>query len=98
MKLLIGVLVLAVGGAKAYADNPWDMAKNAVGNAATGKVEKEVNTRLLAEGRKNQCSFKTDSDQLAAGCDKKLKNLADALVSAKSRLDTAGVKNFKFEV
>jgi len=53
---------------------------------ARDKAAKEVNAKLLAEGRKNQCSFKTDSDELAAGCDKKLKNLANALVEAKKRL------------
>jgi len=57
------------------------------------KAAKEVNAKLLAEGRKNQCSFKTDSDELAAGCDKKLKNLANALVEAKKRLSVAGVTN-----
>jgi len=38
-------------------------------------------------GRKNQCSFKTDSDELAPGCDNKLKKLANALVDAKKRLN-----------
>ena len=46
------------------ASDPLEAAKNLAGNAAKGKVEQEVNTRLLAEGRKNQCSFKTDSDEL----------------------------------
>jgi len=81
-----------------FAQNPWEVAKKAAGSAATGQVEKEINRRLLDEGRKNQCSFKTDSDQLMAGCDKKLKNLANALVEAKKKLNTAGVQNFKFEV
>jgi outer membrane protein OmpA-like peptidoglycan-associated protein len=90
------VVVLACGVARA--DNPWDVAKGALGNAATGQVEKEINTRLMEEGRKNQCSFKTDSDQLMPGCGQKLKNLANDLVDAKKKLDQAGVKNFKFEV
>lgn len=80
------------------AQNPWDLAKKAAGDAATRGVEAEVNKRLLAEGQKNQCSFKTDSDQLAAGCDQKLKNLANALIDAKKKLNGAGVQNFKFEV
>ena len=67
-------------------------------SGAKEKVEKEVNAKLLAEGRKNQCSFKTDSDQLMPGCDAKLKKLADALVDAKKRLQMAGVKSYKFEV
>jgi len=92
MTAMLGVvLVLSL-------QNPWDVAKKAAGSAATGQVEKEVNTRLLAEGRKNQCSFKTDTDQLSPGCDKKLKSLANTLIEAKKKLNTAGVKNFKFEV
>jgi outer membrane protein OmpA-like peptidoglycan-associated protein len=73
-------------------------ATSEAGNAARDKVVKEVNTRLLAEGRKNQCSFKKDSDELAPGCDQKIKKLANALVEAKKRLDVAGVNDFKFEV
>jgi outer membrane protein OmpA-like peptidoglycan-associated protein len=78
--------------------DPWDMAKKVAGDAATKGVEGEVNKRLLAEGQKNQCAFKTDSDQLDGGCDKKLKNLANVLIDAKKKLNDAGVKNFKFEV
>src|SRR5262252_3433393 len=89
--LLASLLVL-------FTQNPWDIAKKTVGSAATGQVEKEINRRLIEEGRKNQCSFKTDSDQLMAGCDKKLKNLASALIEAKKKLNSAGVQNFKFEV
>ncbi len=77
---------------------PWELGKKVVGGAAVGKLEKEINKRLLAESRKNQCSFKTDSDQLAPGCDPKAKRLASALVDAKKRLQGAGVQNFKFEV
>jgi OmpA-OmpF porin, OOP family len=80
------------------ADNPWDMAKKVAGDAATKGVEAEVNKRLLTEGQKNQCSFKTDSDQFDGNCDKKLKSLANTLIDAKKKLNDAGVKNFKFEV
>ena len=80
------------------AQSPWDVAKKVAGDAATKGVEGEVNKRLLAEGQKNQCSFKTDSDQLEGNCDKKLKNLANALIEAKKKLNGAGVQNFKFEV
>jgi OOP family OmpA-OmpF porin len=41
--------------------------------AGKDEVEKKVNAKLLADARKNQCSFKTDTDQLAPGCDEKLK-------------------------
>jgi OOP family OmpA-OmpF porin len=73
-------------------------AASAGGNAARDKALKDVNAKLLAEGRKDQCSFKTDSDELAPGCDKKVKKLADALVDVKKRLKVAGVTSYKFEV
>ena len=73
-------------------------AGSAAGNAARDKAFKEVNAKLMAEGRKNQCSFKTDSDELMPGCDSKLKNLANTLVEMKKRLKVAGVTDFKFEV
>jgi OOP family OmpA-OmpF porin len=72
--------------------------KGSAGNAARDKAVKDVNAKLLAEGRKNQCSFKTDSDELAPGCDAKLKRLADALVKVKQNLKVSGVTNYKFEV
>jgi OmpA-OmpF porin, OOP family len=73
-------------------------ATNAAGGAARDKALKDVNAKLLAEGRKNQCSFKTDTDELAPGCDTKLKKLADALVKVKQNLKVSGVTNYKFEV
>jgi OOP family OmpA-OmpF porin len=92
---------LLVGAGSAQALDFGDLAKKgagAAGNAAKDKAAKQVNDKLLAEGRKNQCSFKSDSDQLEPGCDGKIKKLADALVDAKKRLDAAGVKAYKFEV
>lgn len=97
MRGSIFTLVLTVSFS-AVAQNPFDAAKQLAGGAATKKVEDEINKRLLAEGRKNQCSFKTDSDELMPGCDKKLKNLAGVLIKAKNQLNSAGVKNYKFEV
>ncbi len=82
----------------ALAQTPWDLAKKAAGKATTGKVEKEINARLMSEGRKNQCSFKTDTAELAPGCDAKLKRLSNALIDAKKKLTAAGLSNFKFEV
>jgi outer membrane protein OmpA-like peptidoglycan-associated protein len=73
-------------------------AGDAGGGVARDKAAKEVNAKLLAEGRKNQCSFKTDTDQLEPGCDQKLKKLANALVEAKKRLSLAGVTSYRFEV
>jgi outer membrane protein OmpA-like peptidoglycan-associated protein len=82
----------------ALAQSPWDLAKKAAGDATTGRLEKTVNGRLLEESRKNQCSFKTDSDVLEPGCDPKARRLANAIVDAKKRLTAAGVKSFRFEV
>ena len=75
-----------------------DKAKGAAGNAAHDKAAKEANAKLTAEARKNQCSFKTDSDELAPGCDAKLKKLVNALIEVKKNLKIAGVTSFKFEV
>jgi len=80
------------------AEQPWDLAKKAAGNATIGKVQKAVNKKLLEEGRKNQCSFKSDTDDLEKGCDGKMKRLSTALVDAKKKLNGAGVKNFRFVV
>jgi OOP family OmpA-OmpF porin len=68
------------------------------GKPLMGQLENEINNRLLAEARKNQCSFKSNSDQLEAGCDQKAKNLAAAILDAKKKLTTAGISGFKFEV
>jgi OOP family OmpA-OmpF porin len=101
---LVGILLVGLAGLSANAARALDLgglAKKAVGGAATGardKVAKEVNAKLLAEGRKDQCSFKTDSDELIPGCDKKLKNLANTLVEMKKKLAVGGVTDFKFEV
>ena len=89
----------------AAAQNPFDAVKSAAGEVksaagpgVTKEVEKQVNAKLTSEARKNQCSFKSDSDQLAPGCDSKLKKLADTLVEAKRNLTAAGVAGYKFEV
>jgi len=97
----LALAVLLGAPASVHALDLGSLAKKAAGgatSAARDKAAKEVNAKLLAEGRKNQCSFKTDSDELAPGCDKKLKNLVNALVEAKKRLNVAGVTSFKFEV
>jgi OOP family OmpA-OmpF porin len=98
MKTLLVTLLLVLCPAVASAQNAWDVAKDVAGGAATGKLEKEINKRLLAESRKNQCSFKVDTDELAPGCDKKLRALVDVLIDAKKQLNAAHVQNFKFEV
>ncbi len=90
--------VLSLLPLAAPAQAPWDLAKKAAGTATTGKVEKEVNRRLLEEARKNQCSFKSGTDVLEPGCGAKMTKLSNALVDAKKRLNAAGVQNFKFVV
>jgi outer membrane protein OmpA-like peptidoglycan-associated protein len=92
----VALLVLLAPAARAA--NPWDAAKKAVGQSTTAKLEKEINKRLLAESRKNQCSFKSGTAELEKGCDAKAQRLAKAVIDAKKRLDSTGVKNFKFVV
>lgn len=97
-----GALALAAaGGGPARALDLGSLAgkaTGAAGNAARDKAVKEANARLLAEGHKDQCTFKTDSDQLMPGCDAKLKKLANTLIDVKKHLNVAGVTTFKFEV
>lgn len=99
MRLLsLTVVALTLSPVVALGQNVWDVSKQVAGNAATGTLEKQLNKRLLDESRKNQCSFKTDSDELQKGCDPKARRLAEAVVDAKKRLEKAGVRSFKFEV
>jgi OmpA-OmpF porin, OOP family len=101
LSVLLVAVTLGLGAAPARAIDFGGLANKAAGsagNAARDKALKEVNAKLLAEGRKNQCSFKTDSDELMAGCDSKLKNLANTLIEAKKRLNLAGVTTFTFQV
>jgi OmpA-OmpF porin, OOP family len=100
---LFPVVLLGLGApaTPALAIDLGGIANKAVGGAAKGgrdSVAKDVNAKLLAEGRKNQCSFKTDSDELMPGCDAKLKKLTNTLVEMKKRLKVAGITDFKFEV
>src|SRR5512138_2478281 len=95
---ILTAAALVVLAPAALAQQPWDVAKKAAGQATTGKVEKEVNKRLLAEGQKNQCSFKSGTAELERDCDAKMKRLSNALVDAKKKLNASGVQNFKFVV
>jgi outer membrane protein OmpA-like peptidoglycan-associated protein len=94
--LLSGALTMAVAPSARAID--FGSLAGKAGGAARDKAVGEVNKKLLAEGHKNQCSFKVDSDQLQGACDQKLKNLANALVEVKKRLKVAGVTSYKFEV
>lgn len=110
MKIWIRGVVVALSLSTAAYAGPFDalnskaaktLKKDAEGQAAqrlNASVAKKVNARLLTESRKNQCSFKVDSDELAPGCDAKAKRLANALVSAKKTLDGAHLRNYMFVV
>jgi outer membrane protein OmpA-like peptidoglycan-associated protein len=97
-------LSLGVAAASARPALAFDMgalakkAASSAGGAAHDEVFKKVNAKLLAEGRKDQCSFKSDSDELMPGCDAKVKKLASTLVDVKKQLVAAGVRSYKFEV
>ncbi|ATB27511.1 OmpA family protein [Melittangium boletus] len=95
--LCIALSLLAVP-AVSFAQGPLEQLKKTAGDAGKGALEKRINTKLTDEARKNQCSFKSGTDTLEPGCDKKLKNLAKALIEAKKQLDAGGVKSYKFEV
>jgi len=97
MRTLTLALALALLPLAARAGGAWDLAKKAAGGA-TGKLEKELNKRLLDEGRKNQCTFRSGTADLEPGCDAKATRLAQQLIDAKKKLSGAGVKNFKFVV
>src|SRR6266850_6490367 len=73
-------------------------AKTRGKKVADEKIEQRVNQKLLAESRKNQCAFKTNSDEFQGSCDAKVRRLFKALVDAKKGLVKAGVSAFKFEV
>lgn len=98
MRSLVLVVLLAVAPLAAQGQAAWDVAKKAAGKAGTSKLEKEVNKRLLEEARKNQCSFKSGTDELEKGCDTKAQRLAKALIDAKKKLNSSGIQNFKFVV
>jgi outer membrane protein OmpA-like peptidoglycan-associated protein len=97
-KILLAIALAAFVPSAASAQAAWDLAKKAAGGATTGKLEKEINKRLLEEGRKNQCSFKSGTADLEPGCEAKATKLAKQLIDAKKKLTNAGVKNFKFVV
>ncbi len=80
-------------GAK-VADQAREKAK-AKGNE---KIAVQVNKKLLAEARKNQCSFKSGSDELEKGCGSKSKKLATIIIDVKKSLQSQGQTGFKFIV
>jgi outer membrane protein OmpA-like peptidoglycan-associated protein len=97
LALIVGV----VGGGVARAADAPIAANNVAGAPGVDvrdKLVTQVNATLMAASRNNQCAFRKDSDVLLPGCEKKLKNLANALLAAKKKLGQGGVITFKFEV
>jgi outer membrane protein OmpA-like peptidoglycan-associated protein len=83
---------------KSAAGEAEQKAKGTAKKAGSEKLEKSINQKLLEESRKNQCAFKSGSDEFEGNCDDKVQNLFNALVDAKHKLNDAGVSGFKFEV
>lgn len=94
--LLCAALLLALAG-QSHAD-PLGSLRSKAADAANGTVVKKINAKLLEEGRKNQCSFKSDSDVLEAGCDSKAKKLANVLIDMKKQLAASGTSGYHFVV
>ena len=112
-KKLLSILLLSLTSSLANAGLMDDLNKSAGGNLeakvkdqakeqarAEGnkKLAVQVNKKLLAEGRKNQCSFKSGTDELASGCGKKSKKLANIIIDVKKTLQGQGQTGFKFIV
>ena len=75
-----------------------DIGKAQAKKVANRELEGKINDKLLGEAKKNQCAFKSGSDQFQGECGDKVQNLFNALVEAKKALTDAGVSGFKFEV
>lgn len=87
-----GLLDEAIGKAIAHKASEAAKAK------ANKKIAARLNTKLIAESQKNQCGFKGNTSELAAGCDRKSKRLASALIKAKKALQKSGQAEFTFTV
>jgi OOP family OmpA-OmpF porin len=75
-----------------------DQAREKARSKGNQQIASQVNKKLLAEGRKNQCSFKSGTDVLEAGCGKKSKRLAAVIIDVKKSLQAQGQTGFKFIV
>ena len=83
---------------KSAAGQAEDKGRSSAKKLGSDALEKKINEKLLGDARKNQCVFKTGTDQFEGNCDEKVQNLFNALVDAKKSLADAGVSGFKFEV
>src|SRR5215813_15010929 len=95
---LIAALLMAGTASADILDSVKQQATTTAKGTAQKAVVDKVNKKLLDEGRQNQCAFKVDSDELAPGCDSKLKKLASSLIDGKKALQSGGVSGFKFVV
>ncbi len=110
--VIIG-LSAVLGAGPVFAGIAEDINKSTgsnVGTEAAGKVKSKasseanksiaakLNKRLLAESRKNQCTFKSGTDELEKGCDNKAKRLANVIVDIKKSLQSKGQTGYKFVV
>lgn len=84
--------------ANELADKAKDKAKSKASSEVNNQIGKQLNKKLLAEARKNQCSFKSGSDELAPGCGAKSKKLAGIIVDIKKTLQSKNQTGFKFIV
>ena len=99
---LIALLILCSSAARAQFDDlkkaAEQKAREGAKSAGQDALENKINDKLLDEARKNQCAFKSGSDQFQGNCDDKVERLHNALIDAKKALKDAGVSGFKFEV
>ena len=75
-----------------------DKAKTKAAAEGNKQIAKKINSKLMAEARKNQCSFKSGSEELAPGCGAKSKKLANIIVDVKKTLQSQNQTGFKFIV
>lgn len=75
-----------------------NQAKTKAAAEGNKQIGKQVNKKLLAEARKNQCSFKSGTDELAPGCGPKAKKLAEIIIEVKKTLQSQHQSGFKFIV
>jgi OmpA-OmpF porin, OOP family len=105
-RLLI-ILMLSFAPALAHAgmlDDLKDKAEKKAESSARAKgnekIAAQMNKRLLKESRKNQCSFKSGTDQIENEkvCAGKSQKLANEIIDVKKYLQAHGYGGFKFVV
>ena len=104
---LFVILMLSLIPALAHAgmfDNLKEKAEKKAESSARAKgnekIAAQVNKRLLKESRKNQCTFKSGTDQIENQkvCASKSQKLANEIIDVKKYLQSQGYGGFKFIV